>query len=68
MKIDSKWIKVLALALCLPSTILAMGYFFYFVVKNELINPLWAILLFLTVVGGVLFLMVRYAYSIKNKS
>ena len=68
MKFDKKWIRVLALALCLPSTILAMGYLVHKIVKNQFMDPFWAMILFLAVIGNILFLMVWYAYCVKDKS
>ncbi|MCY4524136.1 MAG: hypothetical protein OXB84_05300 [Halobacteriovoraceae bacterium] len=68
MIFDKKWIKVLSLALCLPSTIFAMGFFFHKMVENQFMPPLLAIIIFLLVIGNILFFMVWYARSVKNKS
>ena len=67
MKPDKRWIKVLSLALCLPSTIFVMGYFVHEVIENELMDPFWALMIFFAVIFNILFFMVWHA-RFKDKS
>lgn len=64
---EKKWIHVLSLALSLPSTILVMAWFSKFLVDNEILTWGWSISLFVLVIANSIFLMVYYAFRVKNK-
>ena len=66
VKIERKWVKTLGLALSLPSTIFGSAISLFWAVDQGYISKLVAILVFLLVIGNILFLMVYYAF--KNKS
>ena len=68
MRFEKKWAKVVALALSFPSTILATGFVLMKLAEGGALKKSWAVIVFLLVVGNILFLMVNYAYKIKNKS
>lgn len=63
---SAKWLKILGLALSLPSTIIAMAFLAKTMVDQEILNWGWSITLFVLVVGNTIFLMVYYAYKIKD--
>ncbi len=65
---QKKWAQVLALALSLPSTILAMAFLSMYLVENNILSKGWAVGLFLAVVINTIVLMVIYAYKIKDRS
>jgi hypothetical protein len=65
LKIDRKWVKTLGLALSFPSTIFGAAASLFWAVGQGYISKLVAILVFLLVIGNILFLMVYYAF--KNK-
>jgi hypothetical protein len=66
MSKDKKWLKILALALSLPTTIIAAAWFFMHMVTIGVIGKTFGIILFLVVIFNTLFLMVFYAYKKKN--
>ena len=61
-----KWLQIMGLAMSLPSTIFIVAWGAFHLVKIGLISKLVAVLIFLAVVGNILFLMVYYAYKRKN--
>jgi purine-cytosine permease-like protein len=63
---DKKWIKIMGLAMSLPSTIFIMAWGSMQLHKNGLLSEVQAVLLFLAVVLNTLFMMVYYAYKKKN--
>ena len=65
---DKRWIKVLGLALSLPSTILLLSWFLYQAVQNRWLSAFWAVAIFLIVIGKMLFFMVWNARSPKDRS
>lgn len=65
---DKSWIKIMALALSLPSVILATAYSLFRMYQEGYIAGWVAVLLGVAVVGNILVTMVIYAYKRKNKS
>jgi hypothetical protein len=63
---DKKWIQIMGLAMSLPSTIFIMAWGTMELHKKGILSQTEAVLLFLSVVCGILFLMVYYAFN-KNK-
>ncbi len=64
--IKPKWLQIMGIALSLPSTIFLSVWGAMQLVKIHILTQTQAILLFLSIVGGMLFLMVYYAYKRKN--
>ena len=65
MKVERKWIKVVGLALSLPSTIFASAFFINVLVEKQLISQLVGLLIFLAIIGNIFYLIIYHAY--KNK-
>lgn len=63
---NKKWIQIMGLAMSLPSTIFIAAWGAFQLVKLGIITKLVAVLLFLAIVGNILFLMVYYAYKRKD--
>jgi purine-cytosine permease-like protein len=63
---DRKWVKIMGLAMSLPSTIFVMAWGSMELVKLGYISKLIGVLIFLGVVCNILFLMVYYAYKRKD--
>ena len=54
-------LKILGLAIGLPSSILGTFFLMYFLIENKYISPLVGLSIILLIVGYTFFLMVRYA-------
>lgn len=67
MKFDSKWIKVMALALSYPSTILFLAWGLMELVREGVLGYGLAVVIFLLVVVNTIYLLVVYAFKNKNK-
>ncbi len=67
MKIAPKWIKVVALAMSLPSTIFVCAWAIWQLVEEGLISRGVGITILLAIVGNTLILMVLYAIKNRNK-
>lgn len=63
---DRKWIKIMGLAMSLPSTIFIMAWGTMELNKRGYLTQTQAVLLFLGVIFNILFTMVYYAYKKKN--
>lgn len=63
---NKKWIQIMGLAMSLPSTIFIAAWGAFQLVKLGIISKVAAVLIFLAIVGNILFLMVYYAYKRKN--
>lgn len=63
---DRKWIRIMGLAMSLPSTIFVMAWGTMELHKRGYLTQTQAVLLFLAVVCNILFMMVYYAYKKKN--
>ena len=63
---NKKWIQIMGLAMSLPSTIFIAAWGAFQLVKLGIISKVVAVLLFLAIVGNILFLMVYYAYKRKD--
>lgn len=63
---NKKWIQIMGLAMSLPSTIFIAAWGAFQLVKLGIISKVVAVLLFLAIVGNILFLMVYYAYKRKS--
>ena len=63
---DRKWIRIMGLAMSLPSTIFVMAWGTMELHKPGYLTQTQAVLLFLAVVCNILFMMVYYAYKKKN--
>ena len=63
---NKKWLQIMGLAMSLPTTIFLVAWGAFHLVEIGLISKVVAILIFLAVVGNILFLMVYYAYKRKN--
>jgi hypothetical protein len=66
MKIPKNWIAALGVALSLPSTILGIAWGAFKLVELGYISRFWAIILFVTVVGNSLALLVWHGINKKN--
>jgi len=64
---DKKWLKVLALALSLPSTIFACAFGIWRLVENEIISRGVGITILLAIVINTLVWMVVYALKNRGK-
>ena len=62
----TKWLKIMGLALSLPSTILFLGWGTMHLAELKIITKTQGILIFLAVIVNILFTMVYYAYKRKN--
>ena len=60
---ERKWIKIMGLAMSLPSTIFIMGWLTMDLRRRGILTSTTALLIFLGVVCNILFLMVYYAYK-----
>ena len=68
MKInDTKWLKVLALAMSLPSTIFACAWGLWKLVEINTISKITAIVILLAIVVNTLVMMVIYALKNRRK-
>ena len=63
---NRKWIQIMGLAMSMPSTIFIAGWGAMQLVKMEILTKAQAVLIFLAIIGNILFLMVYYAYKRKN--
>ena len=54
-------VKIVALAVGLPSTILGVFFFIYFLMENKYISTELALILILLFVAHIFYLMIRYA-------
>ncbi len=59
-------LKILALALSLPTTIFIAAYLSMTLVEHEILSKGWAMVIFLVIISDIILLMVWYA--IKKKS
>ena len=66
MKLDPKWIKIVGIAMSLPSTIFVTAWLSMKLHEIGYISEVQAVLLFLAVVCNMLFMMVYYAVKRKN--
>jgi len=62
---DKKWVKVVGLALGLPSTIFGSALVIHELVKSQVISKGVGIIILLAILGQIFYLMIYYAY--KNK-
>lgn len=67
MKLDPKWIKIVGIALSLPSTIFITAIGTNKIHELGYLTKIQAVLLFLAIVLNMLFTMVYYALKKKNK-
>ena len=63
---NKKWLQIMGLAMSLPSTIFITGWGTMQLVKMGILTKPVAVILFLAVVGNILFMMVYYAYKRKS--
>jgi hypothetical protein len=63
---NKKWLQIMGLAMSLPSTIFMAVWGAMHLAKIGVLTQTQAVLSFLAIIGGLLFLMVYYAYSRKN--
>ncbi len=63
---NQKWLKILAVATSLPSTIFFSVWGSMQLAKMNVLTQTQAVLLFLTIIIGMLVLIVYYAYGRKN--
>jgi hypothetical protein len=63
---NKKWIQIMGIAMSLPSTIFITVWGAMQLEKMHILTMTQAVLTFLTIIGGMLFLMVYYAYRRKN--
>jgi hypothetical protein len=64
--IKQKWLQIMGIALSLPSAIFMSAWGTMQLEKMHILTQTQAVLLFLSIIGGMLFLMVYYAYKRKN--
>ncbi len=67
MKFELKWVKVMALSLSLPSSVLVLAFLSYKLVENNIISAWLGYGLFFFIITDILVLLVFYAYKNKNK-
>ena len=58
-------IKIMGLALALPSTILGVAFLIYYLIEEKLISQGLGLFILIAVVGYFFYLMVRYAFNKK---
>jgi hypothetical protein len=63
---NRKWLKIMGIAMSLPSTIFISVWGAMQLEKMHILTQTQAVLLFLSIICGMLFLMVYYAYKRKN--
>lgn len=63
---DKKWLQIMGLAMSLPSTIFFAVWGAMHLAEIGVLTRTQAVLSFLAIIGGLLFLMVYYAYRRKN--
>lgn len=63
---NKKWIQIMGLALSLPSTIFIAVWGAMHLADLGILTRTQAVLLFLAIIGNILFLMVYYAYKRKS--
>ena len=61
-----KWLQIMGIAISLPSAIFLSVWGAMQLAKLHILTQTQAVLLFLSIIGGMLFLMVYYAYKRKN--
>lgn len=66
MKFDPKWIRIMGIAMSLPSTIFVSAYGTMQLHKLGYLTQVQAVLLFLAIVCNMLFMMVYYAFKKKD--
>lgn len=64
--LNRKWLQIMGIAMSLPSTIFITVWGSMQLAKMQILTQTQAVLLFLSIIGGMLFLMVYYAYRRKN--
>lgn len=67
MKIQKKWIQVLALAMSLPSLIFVCAWFIFYLVDRDIITRSVGIIILLAIVVNTLVMMVVYALKNRTK-
>lgn len=65
--LQKKYLVVVSLALALPSTILAVCYFIYNLIKKGIINEIFGLIIIVLVILNSFWLMIRYGRNLKNK-
>ncbi len=63
---NRKWLQIMGLAMSLPSIIFVAVWGSMQLAKMNIITQTQAVLLFLAIIGNMLFMMVYYAYKRKN--
>lgn len=63
---NRKWLQIMGIAMSLPSTIFVAVWGSMQLTKMHILTQTQAVLLFLSIIGGMLFLMVYYAYRRKG--
>lgn len=63
MKIEKDKLKIVALALSLPSTIIAISVFVFSLTKQKIISDLTGIIIVLLVLINFFYLMMRYVFK-----
>ena len=63
---NRKWLQIMGLAMSLPSIIFFAAWGAMQLVKMHILSQTVGVLLFLAVIGNMLFMMVYYAYKRKN--
>ena len=63
---NQKWLKIMGLAMSLPTTIFVMAWGSMQLYEKGVLTKTQAVLLFLAVICNILFTMVYYAYKKKD--
>ena len=63
---NKAWLKIMALALSLPSLIFFLGWFMNYSVSRGYVSKPVGLIVFLAVIFNTFYLMVRYATKKKN--
>jgi hypothetical protein len=66
VKIPSRWLAALGIAMSLPSAILTIGWLSMKLVENDILTKKEATLSFVILTSSMLFLMVWYGIKRKN--
>jgi hypothetical protein len=68
VKIEKKWLKIVSLALSLPTTIFVSAWLCRLLVMKQVLERWAAAVLFVALVCNIIFLIVYYAIKNRTKS
>lgn len=65
-RMNRKWLQIMGIAVSFPSTIFITAWGSMQLAKMNILSQTQAVFLFLSIICGMLFLMVYYAYKRKS--